>query len=356
MISLLYPSSYILDDNALMRAQLLNLKRQSNQRFEVVIVDSHYEKRRDEVEKLRRELKFKVVHAPFDSDTSVPRDLDYSSWNQAALLATGDHVATFLDWRFASPCFVDVLEFAAAHYPGHLIDCGWEILGKTGHSDIIQRQGNPHALPRTAANWSDERTDCYACYGNFCVGREVFLESGGIDEVFGSSYHFIDVEFATRMQNRGLKCRVIRNILWREWHDDVKTQSVGFSPAEPRRRPNDNHRRCCMPAWLGNYQLQWEAVEALAIAGRLVMQHDSTGWPWYVCPHCGKIWSARWLYGKQLGHLRHDWRDETARTTTSQRIGLPGQKLGRDVKRLAAEIADLTLEERIEAIGGSWQR
>jgi hypothetical protein len=258
---------YLIDNDDLLKAQLLNLNMQTDTNFEVVIPDPHY-KKRSWLKDFCKDMKYKVKHFKHSSHSIVPRTFDYGIFNDAVLMSEGEKIITYQDWRFCHHKLIETLnEFEDFDYIGFK----WQVSylhssESTSHLLSFMQKHHPNNIidfsPEDSENmfkkgiFTDIKMninifDRFSCgtWGHYCIKRNLWLDVNGIDEVVTNTRHYGDLDFDIRLQNfyrlKNLKIEipVIENAMVRIMH--LKGNYFAGANVELDDLVNQDHKSCC---------------------------------------------------------------------------------------------------------------
>lgn len=230
------PAFFYPGDN-LLRAQLRCLSEQTFKDFDVLLVDSHYEKRKGYMGELAEKYKLNIVHVPYTPNLNIAKRLDCSIFNAPYCYSESPRIVRFSCWRFVRPSFTEVCASAShsvdfffhnvepptrdSMHPTTNHDArvwGWE--SDEVHWDAIPTKGGDPGASWTSHSDKDQNLQPFPlnCYGNYMVPRQDWLAINGCDEAIFSSEHWEDQDFCLRANLAGLKCERKAGQMYRLHH------------------------------------------------------------------------------------------------------------------------------------------
>ena len=250
---------YLIDDDHLLKSQLSNLNQQTENCFEVVIPDPHYNKR-GWLKDFSKCLKYNLKHFPHVINNKVPKTFDYSIINDGVLLSESEKIITFQDWRFCDYKLIETLKKLKNY---EFIGFLWQILYKDsdGRSkahnistiDIAEKQANDIynycLFPDMLYEIYFTNTFGNKSWGHYCINKDIWLDVNGIDEVVTNTRHYADLDINTRLnnlfnsRNKNIDIPMIKNTMVRIMHN--KGKFLGGSNIQIDIEPNQSHYKCC---------------------------------------------------------------------------------------------------------------
>ena len=375
---------YLVDNDNLLRNQLLNLNNQSIKCFEVIIPDPHHSKRswmKDFVER----LDFNVIHFPYIPNLKIPKSFDYCIYNNAVLMSNTDKIIIFSDWRF---CHHDLIKILLNYQDKDFVGFLWQILYKD-HEPIIAREGGgltPHS--KSTINIDIEQakymynTGLFPCidfethlvdtfhnssWGHYCIDKNLWMDVNGIDEVVTNTRHYADLDLNTRLQEyynknkKQISIHMLKNVMTRIMHN--RGQYFGFSNIELDFKINDIHKNCCF----ADYQKMNDKQFVEYVVKKIQNQEYKK---LYETPYCKnfvnennndsldkKYATIGFICTKcnLIGETPH-WYEKSPNARIRSMIGVGSEEnlLGRNLKKIEIEIQNKNFDEKISVLNNSW--
>lgn len=250
---------YLVEDDRLLKSQLINLNQQTDLKFEVIIPDPHYSKR-NWINEFSKNLKYNLKHFPYYVDTKVPKTFDYGIFNTGVLMADSPKIITFQDWRFVNCKLIETLnKYKEFEFIGFL----WQIAYKDdlGKSSIhsVSTIDFSREMTKTLYDtgiFPDLDQEIYytnnfgnKSWGHYCIDKNLWMEINGIDEVATNTRHYADLDLQARLnrlyklKNKKINIPIVKNAMVRIMHK--KGKFFGGSYMQIDREPNQQHLSCC---------------------------------------------------------------------------------------------------------------
>lgn len=367
---------YLIGDDELMKSQLMNLNFQTDLSFEVIIPDPHYTKR-SWISSFAKNLKYNLIHVPYVPNTKTPKSFDYGILNNAVLLSNTNKIITFQDWRFCNHRLIEELKINKEY---KFIGFNWQILYKdsevssTHHSkstidivvDDIKKLYEDGLFPEMEMNKSIVNTFHNACWGHYCIDKQLWLDVNGIDEVATNTRHYADLDINARLEyfhkknGQMIEIVMIKNAMVRIMH--AKGNFFGGSNIEIDHKYNKEHISCCFSKTGGmNDKVYTDYVVEKIMNNEYIKMYEFEYSKDFVdndkndfldkeysiigfqCNSCGVI-----------GETAH-WYDKAPESRIKSMIGVGTKiKIGRNLKTIYDEINEKSFEEKVEILNNSW--
>lgn len=375
---------YLMDDDELLKSQLLNLKYQTDTLFEVIIPDPHYSKR-TWLQDYVKNFKYNVSHFPYITNSKIPKSFDYAIFNNAVLMSSSEKIITFQDWRYCHPKLIKILRQLTNF---DFVGFNWQILYKD-NSKGMESDGKhftPHKkstiplLIQDAQNmykngifpdigWNSYRENTFdnSSWGHYCINKNLWLEVNGIDEVATNTRHYADLDLYARLnelyrrKNKIIDIPVVINVMVRMMHD--KGKYFGGSNIPLEFEVDQSHKNCCfVNTGSMNDKVFINYVVENIYSGKFIKlystpysshfvktnsnealdkTHSTIG---FQCKNCNVIAESPHWYEKS----------PNARIKSLVGIGIGEQKLGRNLNIIKEYIENLEFEEKVKTLNKSW--
>lgn len=347
--------SFLYEGDYLFKAQLRCLSEQINKNFTVLVIDSHYSKRKDYMPELAEHYGLQIVHVPYMPNPNVAKKLDCAIFNAPYCYSESPRIVRYSCWRFVRPDFTDICLNSQGNVDFYFHSIEPTNINNrheaTGHNTSIWDFGSDEVhwdrMPKSGekgATWTHHsETDAPAtlfpknAYGNYMVLRKDWLRINGCEEFF-STTHFEDMDWTLRARNAGIECERKALKLYRLHHQygghagrsNVPTDHAFKKPCE-----------ACETASLIAEPKRYDLVRRFE-AGELELFQDK--WICKTCYLSGAVYHAD--AGEYCNNL--EWSGRTLSTIN------PKYKIGRNLQILTADMDGKTLEEKIAIYNDSW--
>lgn len=350
---------YGADGDWLLRAQLRCLSEQKFKDFDVVLIDSHYNKRVSYIPELAKHYNLTLVHVPYQPNLRVAKRLDCAVFNAPYLFSESPRIVRYSCWRFVTPDFTEACIKAKHSVDFWFHNCEpptrdsmhpvtnhdariWNMRSDVVNWDLIPKKAGDPGAAWTAHSDRDEPVQAFplAAYGNYCVPREDWFKINGCDEAIFSSEHWEDQDFCLRANMAGLKCERRHGIVKRLHH------LYGGEAGRANERPDfGEFKRVCDDCEAVEYTPKPNRRELLRRIGNGDVWANGRAWICKKCLYCGPVFHAD--EGEYMNHLRKN------KITTSNVI--PKFKLGRNLRRLADDMDGKSLQEKVAIFNASYE-
>lgn len=346
------------NDDWLLRAQLKCLSEQAFKEFDVVLIDSHYNKRWRYIPELAAHYNLRLIHIPYTPNLRVAKKLDCAIFNAPYLFSESTRIVRYSCWRFVKPNFTQAcvdakhcVDFYFHNFEPPTRDSMhqvtnhdmrvWDMKSDVVHWDAIPKKGGIPGAAWTSHSDRDEPPQPFPlnCCGNYMVPREDWLNLNGCDEAIFSSEHWEDQDFCLRANLAGLKCERRSHIQYRAHH------LYGAMSGRANETPDfGEFRKLCPQCEAVEYTPKPHRRELIRRIGNGELWANGRVWVCKTCFYCGPIFHAD--EGEYSRHIRDK------RITRSNII--PEFKLGRNLRRLAEDMDGKSLSEKVEIFNGSY--
>jgi hypothetical protein len=373
-VSFIMAPFYLVDDDKLMRSQLINLNYQTNKNFEVVIPDPHY-KKRSWLNDFVNSLGYNVVHFPYESNLKTPKMFDYGILNDGALMSSSNKIVVFQDWRYVHHNAVEIIKgfgqswfitfWWQACYRDKVGTNEFSLQVSTQDADAMYEQG---IYPAVNCEISYSNSFNYpASWGHYCMDRVLWMQINGIDEVATNTRHAADLDISCRLQefwrrrNWTPNIPVIKHIMVRLNHN--KGGLFGGSSVPLDYEINNKYMSCCFTRtgemndkafanytvekirngeWIKLYETPYsDHFKKNNTNPELDSKYATIG---FQCKNCGVI-----------GEMPHWWdKSPEARASSLIGIGSGEIKLGRNLLAIHYAICNETFENKVKVLRNSW--
>lgn len=350
------PSFFFEGDN-LLRAQLRCLSEQTAKDFSVLLVDSHYSKRKSHMNELSAKYGLDILHVPYRPNTRVAKMLDCAVFNAGYCYSESPRIVRLSCWRFVRPDFTRICLDAPDNIDFRFHNCEASspefARQETGHntqiwdvdSDEVRWENIPTSAVEPGARWGlDSDSDQPAgpiplnCYGNVMIFRDEWLALNGCDETFTNVAHYEDIDFCIRARKAGLRASRSAHKMYRLHH------WYGSHSGRANAVPDHAFRVPCPPCMAAMHVLEPNRFDLRSRLrkGEIDVRWDDGVW---VCPEC--LLCGPWYHNDQAEHLNtHD---------RTRALVLPDYMIGRNLNTLAADMDGKSLEEKFEIFTRSWE-
>ncbi len=374
--SLLMAPFYLINDDELLKAQLLNLNNQTLLSFEVIIPDPHYSKR-SWLKEFCKELNYNLIHYRYTTNSKVPRMFDYGIFNNSSLISNSDRLVLFQDWRFCHHRLLETIKNINYDFIGF----NWQILYmEKSPNDIHHPQNtieisnnesielyNKGLFPDLEIETKFVDTFHNSCWGHYCISKSLWLSVNGIDEVCTNTRHYADLDINTRLQayyktnNKEIKIPMLKNAMLRIMHS--KGHFFGGSNIRLDYEVNQSHLKCC---FVNTHKMNDKAFTDFAIEKIKKQEwnevyridyedlfknnnkNESLDSEYYIlgfqCKNC-----------KVIGETPH-WYEKSplSKIKSLDNIGQENFTLGKDIKLINKELNNKSVQEKIEIVTEIW--
>lgn len=375
---LMVPMYYV---EGLLESQLLNLSYQTNQNFEVIIVDPHYNKREKSLQKLFGYLKYNIVYSRYYPHPTIPKQYDYSLWNNCVLLSNTDSVTLFQDFRYSHPELTSFFIINKEKY----LKIEWQVCNgvetniKNGNNfiDINKKDIQDMCLcgiyPESIN--IEKKSTILNNWGHYIINKDLWIELNGIDEHITSLHHYADLDLNARMTNYydlneiDKTATTIKNAMIRVAHNRNLSSSKlttkfrnGFSTEQFDNITKQPCKECSNLHLYGDINY-FDYVIELVNSGKYTLIDRK--------PLCEKF--------KETNNDKLDKKNDfvvvqcnTCYTTSESQfwwirtknkkfkasigIGCGKNKLGRNLSRINEDIQNISAKEKIEILKDSWTK
>lgn len=350
------PSFFYEGDN-LLRAQLRCLSEQKAKDFDVLLVDSHYSKRKAYSRELAEKYGLNIIHVPYQPNTRVAKTLDCAVFNAGYCYSESPRIVRLSCWRFVRPDFTEACLNSSTNLDFRFHNCEAPspefAHPETDHntkiwntdSDEVHWGSVPTRSNEPGARWGpDSDVDEPAgllpsnCYGNIMIFRDQWLSLNGCDETFTNVAHYEDIDFCIRARRAGLQGGRTAHKMYRLHH------RYGGHSGRANIAPDYAFRPPCALCAAALYVPRPSRFD---LRGRFDRReiHVFGDYGVWVCKDC-----------LLCGPLYHDDPAEHLHTHTRTRaLVLPEYKIGRNLNTLVADMDGKRIEEKVELYARSWE-
>lgn len=350
------PSFFYEGDN-LLRAQLRCLSEQRAKDFSVLLVDSHYSKRKSYSNELAEHYGLDIIHVPYQPNLRIAKKLDCAVFNAAYCYSESPRIVRLSCWRFVRPDFTEVCLNSATNIDFRYHNCEAaspeSAHAETDHntliwdtdSDEVRWGAVPSLSNSPGARWGpDSDTDEPAkllplnCYGNVMVFRDQWLSLNGCEETFTNTVHYEDIDFCIRARRAGLQGSRVAHKMYRLHHKyGAHSGRANIPPDHAFREPCG----ACAYALSVPAPIRFD-LQARKDRGELDVREGDGVWVCRECLLCGPYY-----HSDPSEHL-----DSHSRIRS---LVLPGYKIGRNLNVLVEDMDGKRIEEKVEIFTRSWE-
>lgn len=362
---------YLVDEDKLMRSQLLNLNNQTKKIFEVVIPDPHY-KKRGWIADFATKLNYNLIHFPYESNLKTPKMFDYGIFNDGVLMSSSNKIITFQDWRFVHHSLCDILrQFKSNWFVGFT----WQLCHRENQGESTIRMTKIEAnrlydsgifpcLPYEITNTNSFHNPSW---GHYCIDKNLWMQINGIDEVATNTRHYADLDMNCRLQEcyrrKGWSVNIpmIKNVMARIYHH--KGGLFGSSSVQVDYEVDNSFNDCCFirTGWMNDKAFveyaaekinkqEWKKLYEVPYSDdfkrhncnpNLDTNYCTIG---FQCNKCGVIAETPHWYEKS----------PQARVSSLIGIGDGDVKLGRNLNKISQSLQNKNFEEKVKILRNSW--
>lgn len=352
--SFLYPGDWLL------RAQLRCLSEQTFKDFTVMLIDSHFHKRKGYIEELALKYKLEIQHVPYAPNPHVARRLDCSIFNAPYCYSESPRIVRYSCWRFVKPNFTKACVESTTNVDFYFHSCSPKNKAgthpETGHDmeifDLASDNVNWDKVPKKAgdpgATWTKESDkDAEAtlfpanAYGNYCVSRKDWLSVNGVNEGHFACAHYEDMDFTVRAANFGLMCSRKAHSMWRLSHN------YGGQDQRANIQPDSPFKKNCPACEQASMTLEPQRFDLLEREkrGEIELLYDHCMW---VCKTC-------FLAGPIYHHDPSQHVEDHVRKKKITQASVVGKyKIGRNLRTLVSRMDGKSLPEKYKIFNDSW--
>jgi hypothetical protein len=350
------PSFFYEGDN-LLRAQLRCLSKQKTKDFNVLLVDSHYSKRKSYSRELAEHYGLDIIHVPYQPNLRVAKKLDCAVFNAGYCYSESPRIVRLSCWRFVRPDFTEIClnsttntdfrfhncEAASPEFAHAETDHNTQIWNTD--SDEVRWDNVPARSNSPGARWGpDSDVDEPArllpsnCYGNVMIFRDQWLSLNGCEETFTNTVHYEDIDFCIRARRADLQgCRVAHKMYRLHHRYGSHSGRANISPDYAFLEP-------CGACAAALYVLEPTRfdIQARRARGEIDVREGDGVWVCRECLLCGPLYSEN-----PAEHLHTHSR--------TRALVLPEYKIGRNLNTLVADMDGKSVEEKVEIFTRSWE-
>jgi len=347
--------SYFYEGDNLLRAQLKCLSEQKAKDFNVLLVDSHYSKRRLYSNELAEQYGLDIIHVPYQPNLRVAKMMDCAVFNAGYCYSESPRIVRLSCWRFVRPDFTEIClnsdtnidfrfhncEARSPEFAHPVIDHNTQIWNtdsvEVHWEHVPVSSGSPGALWGPDSD-KDESVGLLPlnCYGNIMIFRDQWLSINGCDETFTNVAHYEDIDFCLRARRAGIQGKRVAHKLYRLHH------RYGAHSGRATALPDHTFRAPCAACATASSVLEPTRFDLRARKdrGELDVRERDGVWVCLKCLLCGPN------YHKELSeHLNID---------RIRSLVLPEYKIGRNLNVLVADMDGKRTEEKVELFTRSW--
>jgi hypothetical protein len=346
--------TYIYEGDNLLRAQLKCLSEQKAKDFTVLLVDSHYSKRKSYSSELAERYGLDIIHVPYQPNTRVAKDMDCAIFNAGYCYSESPRIVRLSCWRFVRPDFTEVClnsttnidfrfhncEAPSPEFAHPVTDHNTQIWNTD--SDEVRWGNVPSSSRSPGALWgTDSDVDEPAkpfplnCYGNIMVFRDQWLSLNGCDETFTNVAHYEDIDFCYRARRNGMQAKRSAHKLYRLHH------RYGAHSGRSTVLPDHSFRKPCSACVAASLILEPSRFDLQARKAKGEIDIRDGVWVCRECLLCGPD------YHKNIAEHLHTH-------TRTRSLVLPEYKIGRNLNTLTADMDGKRIEEKVEIYARSW--
>lgn len=348
------PSFFYEGDN-LLRAQLRCLSEQKAKDFDVLLVDSHYSKRKTYSRELAEHYGLNIIHVPYQPNTRVAKKLDCAVFNAGYCYSESPKIVRLSCWRFVRPDFTEVCLNSTTNVDFRFHNCEARAQEfahpETDHDTEIWKTDSDEvrwdAVPPTSSSpgarwWRDSDADepeqllPSNCYGNVMIFRDQWLALNGCEETFTNTVHYEDVDFCIRARRAGLRGKRVAHKMYRLHH------RYGAHSGRSNVSPDYAFLEPCAACAAALYVLEPQRFDLRAREGRGEIAVLGGVWVCRECLLCGPYYNS-----DPAEHLHTHGRTRS--------LVLPEYKIGRNLNTLVADMDGKRVEEKVEIFARSWE-
>lgn len=350
------PSFYYEGDN-LLRAQLRCLSEQKAKDFNVLLIDSHYSKRKSYSKELAEHYKLDIIHVPYTPNLHVAKTLDCAVFNAGYCFSESPRIVRLSCWRFVRPDFTEACLNSDTNVDFRFHNCeaptpdlahaetdhNTQIWNK--YSDEVHWANVPALSSSPGAKWGpdsdvDEPVGLLPsnCYGNVMIFRDQWLALNGCEETFTNVAHYEDVDFCIRARRANVQGKRVAHKMYRLHH------RYGGHSGRSNALPDYTFRAPCAScaAALSVLEPRRFDVRARRDRGEIDVVEGDGVWVCRTCLLCGPYYNS-----DPAEHLHCH-----ARTRA---LVLPQYMIGRNLNALVDDMDGKSLSEKVELYARSWE-
>lgn len=348
------PSFFYEGDN-LLRAQLRCLSEQKVKDFSVLLVDSHYSKRKSYSTELAEHYGLNIIHVPYQPNLRVAKKLDCAIFNAGYCYSESPRIVRLSCWRFVRPDFTEICLNSPANIDFRFHNCEAPspefAHTETDHntliwntdSDEVRWQNVPPSSSSPGARWGGE-SDSNAsagllplnCYGNVMIFRDQWLSLNGCEETFTNTAHYEDIDFCIRARRAGLQGSRVAHKMYRLHH------RYGGHSGRANILPDHSFREPCEACAAAIYVLEPNRFDLPARESRGEIDVRDGAWVCRKCLLCGP-------------YYRNDPAEHLNNHGRTRSLVFPEYKIGRNLNTLVADMDGKRIEEKVEIFTRSWE-
>lgn len=349
--------SFFFEGDWLFKAQLRCLSEQINKNFTVLVVDAHFNKRKNYMSELSNLYNLQIVHVPYQPNPNVAKLLDCSIFNAPYCYSESPRIVRYSCWRFVRPDFTDICLNSECNvdFYFHSIEPTNEENKhpETAHNTDVFNFGSDEVnwnkirkSGEEGATWThhsevDSAESLFPknAYGNYMVFRKDWLNLNGCEEHF-STTHFEDMDFTLRARNLGLTCKRKALKLYRLHH------YYGSHSNRSNSETDYSFKNPCQNCKSASYINEPKRFDLLSRFERGEIEFFEDKWICKICYLSGAIYHAN--SSEYCNNI-----EDTKRTkSTINHI----HKIGRNLKILTSEMDGKNLKEKVNIFNNSWNK
>lgn len=339
--------AFMFPGDFLLKAQLSCLRAQINNEFDVLLVDPHYQKRKDYISDLASHYNLHLVHVPYRPNQAIAKRLDCAVFNAGYCYSESPRIVRLSCWRFIRPDFTEICQNSPTNMDFYSNNCKpspEHTHPQTNHDTSIWTMNDDRVHWENVPHFAEvDRPPGLMpanCYGNYMIFREQWLSINGTDEVFTNTEHFEDINFCCRARSAGFQCARTANKLYRlhHWYGSFSGRA-NIAPDFEFKKPCERCDNANQVQTPNRYDLKGRLAR-----GEIKLFDEERVW---VCKTCSLSCSA---WSKEVA----EYTGYIASSRRTQATIIPEFKIGRNLRILTDDMQGKSLQEKVEIYNRSW--